>query len=117
MQTKLPMFEGREVRAAALKLTGKSDDAVGALDSGEEVFLIVRGTVEKISHEDAKVGDARLFARVHTVKADRVVLVTADDGERMLEEGLMLSDDRFGVANLFTGPGPDGETGEIPPTS
>lgn len=54
MNTVLPIFESRRVEAAELKLTGKVDERIGSLDYDEEVYLIVRGRVSKITHAEIK---------------------------------------------------------------
>ena len=113
MDTELPRFEGRIVDAASLKLTGKATERVGALRDEEEVFLIVRGRVSKVSHGEATVNGADVYLREHTVKADRMTIIDPDDGERMLSEATMLADEAFGLAGLFSKEsGPDTETGE-----
>ena len=106
MKTTLGSFEGRKVDAGQLKLTGKADDKIGTFDYDEEVFMLVKGRVKKITHGEGKDGKATVFVREHTV-----------DGERMLDEAAMLADEQFGVHSLW-GPGDkeaDPETGEIPP--
>lgn len=107
MKTTLPKFEGQQVQAARLKLSGHSDERVGALASEEDVYLIVRGVVAHIDH--GNVGD--VFTRTHTVRATAAILMSADQGARILDEAAMLADERFGVQNLFgggTGPKDDG---------
>lgn len=114
MDTKLPRFEGRDVEGATLKLSGKAESRVGALGDQEAVFLIVKGHVSKISHGDATVNGATVFVREHTVKASELVILDPDDGERMLSEGAMLADEKFGLMGLFQPEsGPDSETGEV----
>jgi hypothetical protein len=101
MKTALPKFEGRQVLAGSLRLTGKTRDKVGALALDEQVFLIVRGTVSQVAHSEVSIDGATVFARVHTVKADALMLLERDAGEKMLDEATMLADERFGVVNLF----------------
>ena len=102
MKTTLPKFEGRQVQAGTLRVTGRSREKVGALALDEEVFLIVRGTVSQIAHSEVSIDGAEIFARVHTVKANALQLVERAAGERMLDEATALADERFGVVNLFT---------------
>lgn len=98
MKTQLPKFEGSGVpKAARLRLTGKSDERVGALGLGEEVYLIISGVVSNVDH--GSVGN--VFARTHKVKASAVVFLEREQGQRMLEEAAMLADERFGIQNLF----------------
>lgn len=116
MKTTMPTFEGRAVHAGALKLTGKADERIGSLDYDEEVYLLVRARITKVSHEEVTKDGVGLFARIHTANARSLVIVDPNDGERMLDEAAMLADERFGVASLFgggDGPRADPETGEI----
>jgi hypothetical protein len=105
MKTNLPKFEGRPVEAASLRLSGKSQERVGSLALGEEVYVIVKATIAKISHGDA----SEVFTRQHDARAVAVVIVDRKDGERWLSEAAMLADERFGIQNLF---GPNGELRE-----
>lgn len=113
MHKKLGIFEGKLVEVAELKITGGSDDRVGTLDYGEQIFFVGKATVSKITHEDKKTG----FSRIHTATASAMVLLEKEDGERMLGEGQMLADERFGIANLFAQAGAtlgyDPDTGEL----
>jgi hypothetical protein len=116
MKTKLGNFEGRKVEAGALKLGGTVSDRVGHLELDEPVFMIIKGTVSNVSHGDVK----ETFTRLHKVRASAMVILEAEDGERMLDEAQMIADDRFGVENLFrqkashaVGQDVDGDTGEI----
>lgn len=114
MKTTMPKFEGRAVQMGALKLTGKADERIGSLDYDEEVYLLVRARVSKVSHEEVTKQGATFFARLHTANARSVVIVDPADGERMLDEAAMLADERFGVQSLFGGPPKaDPETGEV----
>lgn len=101
MKTNLPKFEGRQVLAGTLRVTGRTREHVGALALDEQVFLIVRGTVSQVAHSEVSIDGADVFARVHTVKADALQLVDRAAGERMLDEATALADERFGVVNLF----------------
>lgn len=113
MNKKLGIFEGRPVEATELKVSGGSDDRVGTLDYGEQIFFIGKATVSKITHEDKKTG----FSRIHTATASAMVLLEKKDGEQMLSEAQMLADERFGIANLFAQAevvlGYDPDTGEL----
>lgn len=109
MEAKLPHFEGRKVEESALRLTGKADGQVGSLAVEEEVFLLVRASCSAVSHQDVTVGGATLFTRVHKLAATRLVLLPPADGQRMMDKGLMLADERFGLQGLFANP----DIGEI----
>jgi len=102
------MFEGARPETASLRLTGKSEERVGALAHGELVYLLVKANVAKVTHGyDAD----DLLVREHTLKASNVIILDAKDGARLLTEGQMLADERFGVPSLFAGV--DRETGEV----
>lgn len=105
MKTALPKFEGQQVKAARLKLAGRSDERVGALALDEEVYLIVRGVVRKVTHGD----ETGIFTRTHEVKASAAILLDRDQGARILDEAAMLADERFGIRNLFNDDGNEGE--------
>ncbi|MDE2101510.1 MAG: hypothetical protein KGL39_29970 [Patescibacteria group bacterium] len=101
MKTTLPRFEGTLPSGAVLKLSGGTEDRVGALALGEEVYIVCKGTVTGITHQNVK----DVFTRLHTVQPSALVLLERSDGERMLTEGQLLADERFGVDNLFKGDG------------
>lgn len=101
MDVNLGMFEGRTVTAGGIKLTGSSWARVGRLDADEDCYLIVRATVTKITHGEAKIDGAGHYARVHTLAASAVELVDTDAGARMLDESRMLADECFGTPNIF----------------
>lgn len=104
MKPSLPEFEGETPKQARLKLTGHSDERVGALAKEEEFFLIVRGVVSNVDH--GNVGN--VFTRTHKGKATSMILLDKDQGARILDEAAMLADERFGVPNLFNqDPGDD----------
>jgi hypothetical protein len=101
MKTKLPRFEGREVQAATMSLTGRCRERIGALALDEEVYLIVRATVTKVAHHDGSGDQDGLFVRNHTVRAGAIMLLANGDGPRLLDEAAMLADERFGIQTLF----------------
>ena len=102
------------VVSSTLRVSGKSAERVGSLDVGEEVFLIVKAYVSGVNHETTDTG----LERRHTLKAEEMCIIGRDDGLRILEEGRALSDERFGISDLFSSIGAevsdvDPETGEI----
>lgn len=109
MKTKLPNFDGQHVKAARLKLSGKSDERVGALALDEEAYVIVRCVCTHVDHGDVD----GVLTRLHAMRATAVVLMDKGAGARMLDEASMLADERFGISNLFTQSEGDGE--EPPP--
>jgi hypothetical protein len=107
------MYEGKQPQGATVKLSGQAEQFVGPLHLDEEVFFVVRGHVQKVSHQDGKINGAELFIREHTVKASNVVILTPEDGERMLDEATMLAEEAFGIQRMFKQAGVDPETGEV----
>lgn len=97
MIEKLGSFEGRKVDAGAMKLSGSTSDRVGHLEMGEQIFLVVKGTVAGILHSDVK----DIFTRTHKIAASALVILEPEVGRRMLDEGQMIADERFGIENLF----------------
>lgn len=110
MKTQLPRFEGKVPSAGAMKMNGTTEDRVGCLAYGEEVYFIGKGTVSGIDHTDVK----DVFTRVHKVSPSALVLIDRKDGEKMLTEAQMLADERFDVASLFNGDEGKGADGPPP---
>ena len=109
----MPLFEGRQPLGAQVRLTGSSDQHVGALEMDELVFFVVKGHVTRITHQDGKINGAEVFVRNHTVKASQVILLDPKDGERMLSEAALLSEDAFSLEQMFKAAGVDPDTGEM----
>jgi hypothetical protein len=103
MKSHPPAFEGLDIAATSLKLTGKTGVRVGALDMGEPVYLMVKAYITRIGHAD----EGGLFTRSHDAKTADIAIVDADTGARMLDEALALSDERFGIRSLFRQPQAD----------
>jgi hypothetical protein len=103
LKTQLPKFEGQQVKAAALKVSGRCDSRVGALGLDEEVYLVIKVVVAKISHGD----QSGIFTRTHDAKAVVIVPLERASGARILDEASALADERFGIANLFNELPPD----------
>lgn len=97
MKEQLGLFEGEAVQAASIKLTGTSDDRVGQLDRGEEVFFVGKARVAGITHQDVK----EVFTRIHTAPVINLLLIGREDGQRMLAEAQALANDRFGIQELL----------------
>lgn len=101
----LSTFEGRDVSAATMRLTGAGDGLSKALGIrpaeyhvGDTVRIVVEGQVVRVAHDPVK--DTDLLVRVHTVKADLAVIVDADVANELLD------DQRVALARA--------ERGEIP---
>ena len=104
MKTRLPKFEGVPVEAATLKVAGSLAERVGALATGEELFVILRAVVTDVGHGI----HAEVMTRQHKAATVVAVLLEPEQGARLLEEALVLADERFGIRDLFhTDPDPD----------
>ena len=97
MKTRLPKFEGVSVEAATLRVNGSIDERVGSLASGEELFVILRAVVVDVAHGIR----AEVMTRQHKARTVNAVLLEPDQGARLLEEALVLADERFGIRDLF----------------
>ena len=102
MKARLPKFEGVAVEAATLRVSGSIGERVGALASGEELFVILRAVVTDVAHGVK----ADVMTRQHRATTIVAVLLEPGQGARLLEEALVLADERFGIRDLFH-PGDD----------
>jgi hypothetical protein len=101
MDTSLGKFEGHKVEAARLSLTKAQTTQVGKIADGELVYFMGMAKVSKISHGRITIGNGELYARLQEGGVSRLVVLDAADGERMLDEAIMLADEKFGVRDLF----------------
>lgn len=101
MKPHLPKFEGREVDASSLKISGSTEDHVGALHQEEVVYTVTKAVVSGVDHRFVK----DIYTRAH--KATPVAMVVVDEatGEKMLEQAYEAAEARFGVKGLFAGQG------------
>ena len=97
MKTRLPKFEGIPVEAATLRVAGALGERVGALASGEEVFIVLRAVVTDVTHGV----HADVMTRQHKATTVVAALLEPEQGARLLEEALVLADERFGIRDLF----------------
>jgi hypothetical protein len=91
------MFEGTPVKTMRLSVTGSTGltRGVEARHIGDEVNLVIVGTVAKINHTDSDVG----LERTHVVKISEAflleegealeLLVAARDRDRLLEDEIL----------------------------
>jgi hypothetical protein len=84
----LPEFEGHDVAMAAVRITNAGDglsEALSvqpkALDIGEEVFYVLRGTCSQVNHKSDK---NDLLTRLHTIKASEITEIPSDAAQQML---------------------------------
>lgn len=114
-EDKRTLFEGQPVKEMVLGLTGKTDQAPGvqAHHIGDEVTVLVVGTVTKITHQDKDTG----LVRTHTVKMSEAHLLDDGDAWELLaearEKDQKLLDEMLGRRSLWDGDDPNPETGEI----
>ena len=107
----LPPFEGRPVKGSDMSITGKVlTPTARVLHLGDEVALLVVGTVSKVSHADTDAG----LIRTHTVKLSEGHVVPEGDLGMLMDarsRDTELLDQLLGRASLFGDVDP--ETGEI----
>lgn len=106
MKSHVQRFEGQTVLSTVMRVKGTVGERVGQLSKGEEVFFVGKGVVSEVGFKDVR----EALTRVHVVAATDLFLVERKDGERMLTEGALLSDERLGIQTLFNDP--DDKAGE-----
>ena len=108
-------FEGQPIKEMVLGLTGRTNQAPGVESHhiGDEVTVLVVGTVTKVTHQDKDTG----LCRTHTVKLSEAHLLEEGDAWELLasarDKDRQLLDEMLGRRSLWGGEGPDPETGEI----
>lgn len=86
----LPYFEGRRPSSAQVRLTGTTDTPCRTLHIGDDVILVVRAAVTKVTHEQQD-SDGGPLARVHGLKVAEAHVLPDDAGAEMLEVAEKLS--------------------------
>jgi hypothetical protein len=81
----LPPFEGRRPTEAEIRLSGSVKTPCRAMRLGEEIILVVKAAVTKVSHDQADT-TARL-ARVHGLKTLEAHVLPDDAGSDALKIG------------------------------
>lgn len=110
MVNEVAPFEGLDVVAAKVRVTRAGDGLSEAmtldpqdLHHGEEVYLIIKGKVGRVSYDPVPKADG-VLQRVHTVVASECVMVAPDEVEALLDRErdrlARLKEDRAGVARL-----------------
>jgi hypothetical protein len=104
--TQLPLFEGHRPTGAGVRLTGKVTTPFRALGLDEEVVLVVKATVAKVSHD--RDGDAGAITRLHVLKVAEAHELPGDQADMALVEGQVWSKK---IADSYAGqpPLPDGD--------
>jgi hypothetical protein len=85
----LPLFEGQRPNGSGVRLTGKVTTPFRALALEEEVVLVVKGTVAKVSHDLD--GDGGTLTRLHVLKVAEAHELPGDQGDMALVEGQVWS--------------------------
>lgn len=103
--TALPPFDGREVTVSALQIvrTGKAfADSLAAspavLHDGDTVHVLIRATVNKVTHDRIKGTDE--LRRGHTATAVFASIVTDAEGARLLDRSRRAVEQAAGVQRI-----------------
>ena len=96
MSIEIPKFEGREVHAARIALSGSFDTDM-ILRDDDEVVLLVRGKVAGIKHSTDSFGVRR---RVQSVKAGGGIEADPATAEQAAEQIKRLEDELAGQTSL-----------------
>lgn len=90
-QAQLPLFERRKVDEARVRITKAGDGlsealkvAPRAMQLGDEVAYVLRGTVRQVNHKT--VDDEGAVMRLHTVEVTGITEVDEDLAEKLLNE-------------------------------
>lgn len=106
MQIELPQFEGKDVQTAVARFSGRATQRIGALAQDEFAIVIARVRVNSVMHKDFKASTGanspKLFTRVHDLATTRAVVLSEEDGQRLLGEAIQLADEKFGIESLFS---------------
>jgi len=101
----LQPFEDHDVAECALRIVragdGLSESLAAApveLDLGTTVFVLLRGTVARVTYEAVK--DSEELRRVHTVRTTFGTILDPTKARPLLEAGLRVIEDANGVAHL-----------------
>lgn len=91
-EERLPSFEGLPVVRSAVRITRAGDGLSEALKldpralhRGEEVFFVLKGTVDQVNFRPVSQEEDGLLIRVHTVRASEIALVDAGQVEHFLQ--------------------------------
>lgn len=84
-------------------LSARSASASVRSPPGREVFVILRAVVTDVGHGLHK----EVMTRQHKAATVIAALLEPDQGGRLLEEALVLADERFGIRDLFHTDGDD----------
>ena len=85
----LPLFEGHRPNGSGVRLTGKVTTPFRGLGLDEEVVVIIKARVSKISHDLE--GESGALTRVHVLKVAEAHELPGDQGDMALVEGQVWS--------------------------
>lgn len=102
-------FDNYDVTQCSMKITRAGDGLSDSLDAapvelsiGDEVHVVLRGTVSKVEFVEIK--DSGVLKRVHTIRTQVGTLVDADAARKVLADSAKLVDAAKGIQRL---PGTD----------
>lgn len=89
----LPKFEGRDVSAAQVRITGAGDGLSEALEIdpvalhlGDEVTYVLKGKVTQVNHRPISAKHPEMMVRQHTVSAEEITGIDGEVAEEFLAE-------------------------------
>lgn len=87
----LPMFEDETVQQSQIRVVGAGDGLSEALKIdpkalhlGDEIFLVLRGSVTQVNHRQKEYGEP--VVRVHTIQAGAVTEIEKKLAEKLLAD-------------------------------
>jgi hypothetical protein len=83
--TPLPLFENRQPIGAGVRLTGTVDTPWRALAIEDEVIVVLKARVSKVTHQVDS--DGGTLQRLHTLKVSEAHELPGDQGDMALIEG------------------------------
>ena len=94
--SQLPLFEGRQPRAAHLSLTGTIADPVGqpdeALALDQDVWLVISGRASAINHK--LTGKDGVLVRVQTLTVGEAHLLDPEAGKSLIASARLAAEQR-----------------------
>lgn len=80
------LFEGRNVDASELKLTGASSRHPGELKPGQRYYFLGIGHLTAVNHREK--GKEELLVREHTLSVDTALILNPKEGAKLMGEAL-----------------------------
>lgn len=104
METELGQFEGQDVQLGELRIIGATAERVGRFARGEEVTIVAKVRVDRITYVEKQVDKTNLYVRQHRAGVVRLYPVPSEAGEKLLDEARREADAAFGIQGLFDPP-------------